>query len=508
MRFFGKNAPPADDNVVQESTEVKRKRRLGNVGTVFAAGSAMFSDGYSNASMGPVKTILKKKYGAAVTAEDTSLLSAMTFMGMIIGMFTFGYVSDKIGRKVGMYICTALIFIFSILSAVSGAGGASVQVKINSIIAFRTLLGIGLGGEYPSGSVTAAEATENTGVKKRSQQKLFVWATNTMLDIGFPMAWFVALVLLWIFGTDHLAAVWRGTFLLGAIPPLVLLIARIWMVEPELYTKNNMKRAPIPYWLLLKRYWFRLVGISIVWFIYDWITYPFGNYADTITTKVNPNMSLYETIGWGCLINAFYVPGTLVGSLIVDYLGPKYTLILGFVMQAIFGFALSGAYNSLTKDSIVGFAIMYGIFLSWGEVGPGNNLGLLATKAISPTAARGQLYGIAAAIGKAGAFIGNYTFPQIQASFDKKSKYLSNTGLFWVGSSLAIFAAIVAMVAIPNIGPDWMNNEDIEWRAFLERNGYDTSHMGTEEHLEEEAQIEAGRKKSEMVDVNTVPVTQ
>jgi len=76
-------------------------------------------------------------------------------------------------------------------------------------------------------------------------------------------------------------------------------------------------------------------------------------------------------------------------------------MVFGFVMQAIFGFALSGAYNQLTnKGSIAGFAVMYGIFLAFGEVGPGNNLGLLASKAISPTCARGQLYGIAAAIGK------------------------------------------------------------------------------------------------------------
>jgi hypothetical protein len=46
-----------------------------------------------------------------------------------------------------MFICTGIIFLFSIFSAVSGAG-ASPQVKINCIIAFRTLLGVGLGGEY------------------------------------------------------------------------------------------------------------------------------------------------------------------------------------------------------------------------------------------------------------------------------------------------------------------------------------------------------------------------
>jgi hypothetical protein len=51
--------------------------------------------------------------------------------------------------------------------------------------------------------------------------------------------------------------------------------------------------------------------------------------------------------------------------------------------------------------------VVYGIFLSFGELGPGNNLGLLASKS-GPTAVRGQYYGVAAAIGKVGAFVGTW----------------------------------------------------------------------------------------------------
>lgn len=81
-----------------------------------------------------------------------------------------------------------------------------------------------------------------------------------------------------------------------------------------------------------------------------------------------------------CSTNAFYLPGTIVGALIVDKLGPKRTIILGFLLQALVGFILSGVYNKL-KTHIAGFAIMYGLYLSLGELGPGNNLGLLAAKA-------------------------------------------------------------------------------------------------------------------------------
>lgn len=54
--------------------------------------------------------------------------------------------------------------------------------------------------------------------------------------------------------------------------------------------------------------------------------------------------------------------------------------------------------------------VVYGIFLSLGELGPGNCLGMLAAKS-GPTAVRGQFYGIAAAIGKIGAFGGTWGRP-------------------------------------------------------------------------------------------------
>jgi hypothetical protein len=56
------------------------------------------------------------------------------------------------------------------------------------------------------------------------------------------------------------------------------------------------------------------------------------------------------------------------------------------------------------------FVVVYGIFLALGEVGPGDNIGLIASKT-SATAIRGQYYGIAGAMGNVGAFVGTYLFP-------------------------------------------------------------------------------------------------
>jgi len=54
--------------------------------------------------------------------------------------------------------------------------------------------------------------------------------------------------------------------------------------------------------------------------------------------------------------------------------------------------------------------------LTWGEFGPGDNIGLMAAK-LSATCIRGQFYGIAAAVGKVGAFAGAYAFNDVRTYF-------------------------------------------------------------------------------------------
>jgi hypothetical protein len=48
-----------------------------------------------------------------------------------------------------------------------------------------------------------------------------------MIDFGFVISAFVPLVLLWIFGMNHLRAVWRVSLGLGVIPALAVLVWRL-----------------------------------------------------------------------------------------------------------------------------------------------------------------------------------------------------------------------------------------------------------------------------------------
>ncbi|KAF8583045.1 MFS Git1p-related glycerophosphoinositol and glycerophosphocholine permease [Ramaria rubella] len=451
---------------------------LSKISLIFACGTALFSDGYANNVIGSVVTLLKTQYGKnVITTHQSTILSSLTFAGTIVGMLAFGYMSDKIGRKFGMMLATGIVAVFSLLAACAKGAHNSTGGLVAALSAYRFILGIGIGAEYPCGSVAASEQSEEEGIAKNAQNRWFALATNSMIDFGFVIGAFVPLVLYWIFGPHHLNAVWRGSLGLGVIPAVAVFFWRLKMEEPTRFKKDSMKNTTVPYLLILKRYWVRLAAVSVTWFIYDFITYPFGLYSSTVLDSVEPaNASLAIVFGWNVVINLFYMPGTLIGAFAVDYFGPKYTMIIGLLLQALFGFIMSGLYTHL-KHHIAGFAIIYGIFLSFGEFGPGNCLGLIAAKS-GPTAVRGQFYGAAAAVGKVGAFVGTWVFPPMINAFGGPDSDRGNSGPFFVGSGLAIFSALVTFAFIRPMSADGMAREDAEFREYLMSHGYDVSRMG------------------------------
>ncbi|KAJ3560297.1 hypothetical protein NP233_g10928 [Leucocoprinus birnbaumii] len=477
------------------------KERLRGVSLIFACGTALFSDGYANGVISSVNThspVLTRIYGDRLEAHNYgTTVRSVTFAGTVVGMVLFGWLSDKVGRKFGMMTAAGIVLLFSGLSAASKGANGSLGGMLSMLSAMRFLLGIGIGAEYPCGSVSASEQSEGPLINKFAQHRWLALATNCMIDFGFVIAAFVPLVLFWIFGDDHLRAVWRLSLGLGIVPALFIFLWRLNMDEPERYKKDSMKNTKIPYRLVFKRYWGQLATISVLWFLYDFIVYPvreyFGNGSPWLVTGGTDSLTV--VFGWNvvikqvapklqtlCLltttvmISLFYMPGTFGGAFLLDYIGPKYTLVISLLLQAVIGFIMSGLYEKLTSH-IAAFAVVYGIFLSLGELGPGNCTMILASKT-SSTAVRGQFYGVAAAVGKVGAFVGTWAFPPMIDAFGGPNSTRGNTGPFWVGSGLAILSAIIALVFLKPMSHDGMVAEDAAFRLYLEENGFDTSTMG------------------------------
>lgn len=461
-----------------DDKEIVTKTKVSKLWPAFTSGAGLFSDGYVNASIGTVSTILGILYPTQYADSNViSNVSAIAFAGTVVGMLVFGYISDRISRKTGMLVTNCMLILFTLLTCVGtwGAHG-SVYGMFAALTAFRFFLGISIGAEYPTASVLSAEVANQLPAGHRN--RYFCWFTNGMIDLGFVIAAFVPLVLLWIFSERHLTAVWRLTLGLGVFPPLVLFFLRLKITEGDQFKKLNFNRkgVEVPYWMILKFYWFRLLIVSLIWFIYDFSVYPFSIYSSYIIKNVVKDGSLYKTFGWNVVFNVFYIPGAFLGALSADYFGPRLTLAFGTGFQGIVAFIMAACYPSL-KHHIGPFVVVYGIFTSLGEFGPGDNIGLLASKT-SATPIRGQYYGIAAAVGKIGAFVGTYVFPVIIKNAGGVETNKGNQTPFYVSGALCIFSAILAIFFCPSLGQDALNKEDEDFLQYLTANGFDITQLG------------------------------
>jgi MFS family permease len=301
-----------EDMAAIRARNKKANGGLGPIALIFACGTALFSDGYVNANSGPTNTIFKQIYknDPNVTSSQlshfSSLYSSMTFAGTLLGMLVFGVLSDRIGRKFGMIFASLWLALFSVLIAGAWGAGGSTGGLFAALEAYRFLLGIAIGAEYPAGSVACSENTESAGVNPKRQQMYFVLATNTMIDIGFVAATLVAFILYNIFGDKHLVWVWRLTLGLGAIPPLAVLFFRVKMRETEHYRKGAIKHH-LPWWLIIKKYWAKLGAVCVAWFIYDYISYPASIYSSYFLSIIVPDGDLFKSLGWSVSTAISYV---------------------------------------------------------------------------------------------------------------------------------------------------------------------------------------------------------
>lgn len=232
---------------------------------VIACGAGLFSDGYLNGVIGSVNTMLSTIYPKQYKGSSAQAnVSSITFAGTVVGMLFFGYTSDAYSRKWSLFVSTIIVLLFAALGAGSYGAGGSINGLLAALTAYRFFLGIGIGGEYPAGSVGCAESTGE--LKSGTRNRWFVLFTNVQIDFGFVVAAIVPMIIVLITTENHLRVAWRLCLGLGVIPPLSLLYLRLKLQEPESYKRESMAKTRTPWKLVLKFYWFRLFIVSLIWY--------------------------------------------------------------------------------------------------------------------------------------------------------------------------------------------------------------------------------------------------
>ncbi|KAI6950615.1 major facilitator superfamily transporter [Hortaea werneckii] len=450
---------------------------------VLYSGLAIGSDGFNTAIIGNVQILLGELYPNALTDGIYSRLSNAFLVGMIVGMLFFGGIVDQFGRKTGAVATTLLLVLGIVLS--TAASGTTPTGMFWMLIVARGIAGVGAGGEYPVSAAGGIEATDENAGMRKYRGFMFAMLADLSASLGYVWGGLTPLLLLLITGQQerHYDIVWRTSFAVGMIPPLSIFWFRMKMAVSTAYRKSAMR-------------------CSATWFMYNYVSVPFGIFSGTITTRTNPEGSLIKNLGWGVVINCFYIPGPFIGGFLSDRIGRRQTMCLGFTLQAILGFILGGA-NEKIQEIFPLFVVLYGIFLTLGEVGPGSTVVLLSSECF-PTSIRGQMMGFIAACSKAGAAIGSEVFAAISARFANDTAR-SNQALFCIGSGFALLGALIAWFIIPDMGRV-LGDEDERWRAYLESKGW-TAHWGDADTVDP-ARIRMDKDPEDSPSASPEPPTQ
>lgn len=128
--------------------------------TTLSASTSFFLIKFSQQVIGSVNTMLSTIYPIDYAKSNARKnVSSIAFAGTVVGQLAFGVLSDYWSRKWSLMISTVILIVFAALGAGSYGAGGNIQGLFAALTAFRFFLGIGIGGEYPAGSVACAEST-------------------------------------------------------------------------------------------------------------------------------------------------------------------------------------------------------------------------------------------------------------------------------------------------------------------------------------------------------------
>jgi MFS family permease len=207
------NVAPTDD------TYTPRERN-------FIAASAILGYGfdfYNLIIMTFLLTQIQKSLG--LTLPQVGLVGAMTLTASVVGGIAIGWLGDLIGRKNALLISLALLAAGSVLSAFAW--------DFSSIMWFRIITGVGVGGEWGAGMVLLNEVWRSHGRGFGSG------VVQAMSAAGTAVAVLVATYALINMSPDR---AWRAGFLFGGLPVLLMIFIRAKMPESRLWSGYEQLR--------------------------------------------------------------------------------------------------------------------------------------------------------------------------------------------------------------------------------------------------------------------------
>jgi MFS transporter, SHS family, lactate transporter len=173
-----------------------------------------------------------------IPLTDVAIVFSLTLWMRLVGATAAGWLADRMGRKKPLMISIAWY------SACNFIAGFSPTFWF--LLLFRTLLGIGMGAEWPAG---AALAMETWPIRSRGFMGAILqgsWGLGAVLSSA-------------AYGLLYDSIGWRGLLWMGILPAFLIIYVRFFVKEPPVWVENRRlqrsqhREVRIPLFSIFKR---------------------------------------------------------------------------------------------------------------------------------------------------------------------------------------------------------------------------------------------------------------
>ncbi|WOD37044.1 MFS transporter [Nodosilinea sp. E11] len=400
-------------------------------------------DGFDFFVIGIALPFLKRDFGLDATTVGAVATAAV--VGSLVGSLTLGPITDRVGRK-PMLIVDVLLFVVA-------TAGTALAWNVASLIAFRFLVGVAIGADYP---ISVAYITENVPARYRGRLVIGAFTFQAVGAMLGALTGVVVISLYQVFYPDPepLAVQYAWRWMLGVGVLLAILVAvvrlSVQLESPRYYISRGEydKASTAASQLLGDAIVITAEGepppetepttlatlftplhrrstllASLPWFLQDIATYGIGIFTPAIiamlalSTETNFMVQEMNAAKGAALVDGFLIVGFLCAVALVDRLGRIRLQIIGFGGMAV-GLLLLAASGLVSPDQGAATGLVLAGFVVFNlmmNAGPNATTFLLSGE-VFPTHLRATGAGFAAAFAKAGAVLGTFVLPIVAKS--------------------------------------------------------------------------------------------
>lgn len=280
-------------------------------------------------------------------------LTSVALVASAAGGILFGHLADRLGRVRAMTI--------SILLYSGATAGLATATALWQLVAWRVLVGIGMGGEWSAGSVLVAETWPAQHRAKAMGIMQSGWA------IGALFAAALSALVLERFG-------WRVLFVIGVLPAFAAFFIRRTVEEPQVWRERV---ASTVRWrdmfgpaLVRRTVVATLVASSVLvayWGLITWLP----AFLASPVSEGGAGLNITRSAAWLIVVQVGAFLGYITFGWIADRIGrrPAFTLFMigATAVVPLFAFGARSGYTLLAIGPLVGY-FAHGYFSLFGAM--------------------------------------------------------------------------------------------------------------------------------------------